>query len=160
MFFIFFIFKPFFSQHRMNGCEYWGPDGRLDTRIDQFDLCHISMSYASYDIKCHIMTNDAYDIEIWHQSNGSTLVSKRPSGPQYPHLFIRCWLKNCFKIKIITNVAEIFSLYKFWKSFVFLGRKGWSGGSTSRPARISKFHMVINIPKRNGNSLGANSYQN
>ena len=48
----------------MKGCEYWGPDGRLDTRIDQFDLCHISMSYASYDIKCHIMTNDAYDIEI------------------------------------------------------------------------------------------------
>ena len=48
----------------MNRCDYWGPDGRLDTKIDQFDLCHISMSYASYDIKCHIMTNDAYDIEI------------------------------------------------------------------------------------------------
>ena len=24
----------------------------------------ISEHYASYDIKCHIMTNDAYDIEI------------------------------------------------------------------------------------------------
>ena len=28
------------------------------------ELCHISMTYASYDIKCYIMTNDAYDIEI------------------------------------------------------------------------------------------------
>ena len=32
-----------------------GPDGRLDTKIDQIDLCHIFMSYASYD---------AYDVEI------------------------------------------------------------------------------------------------
>ena len=40
----------------------------------------MSMSYASYDIKshimtndaydikCHIMTNDAYDIKIWHKA--------------------------------------------------------------------------------------------
>ena len=139
--------------------EYWGPYGRLDTRIDQFDLCHISASYASYDIKCHIMTNDAYDIKIWHQSNGSILVSKRPSGPQYSHLFNRWWLKNCFKIKKIKNVAEIFSLYKFWQSFVFLGRKRVVWGRTSRPARMLKFYMVTSIPKRNGNSLGANSYQ-
>jgi hypothetical protein len=48
----------------MNGCDCCGPDGRLDTKINEFDLCHISMSYASYDIKCHIMTNDADDIEI------------------------------------------------------------------------------------------------
>jgi hypothetical protein len=48
----------------MNGCDCWGPDGRLDTKIYQFDLRHISMSNASYDIKCHIMKNDAYDIEI------------------------------------------------------------------------------------------------
>ena len=48
----------------MNGCDCWGPDGRLDTKIDQIDLCHISMSYASYDIICHIMTYDIYDIEI------------------------------------------------------------------------------------------------
>ena len=40
------------------------PDGRLDTNIDQSDKCHIFMSYASYDIKCHIMTYDEYDIEI------------------------------------------------------------------------------------------------
>ena len=48
----------------MTGCDYWGPDGRLDTKIDQIDKCHIFMSYASYDIKCHNMTNDAYDTEI------------------------------------------------------------------------------------------------
>ena len=45
----------------MNGWDCCGPDGRLATKIDQLDLCHISMSY---DIKCHIMMNDAYDIEI------------------------------------------------------------------------------------------------
>ena len=48
----------------MNVCDFCGPDGRLDTKIDQFDICHISMSYGSYDIKCHIMTNGAYDKEI------------------------------------------------------------------------------------------------
>ena len=35
-----------------------------DSKIDQIDKCRICMSYASYDIKCHIMTYDAYDIEI------------------------------------------------------------------------------------------------
>ena len=60
----FFIFKQFFHQNRMNGCACRGSDARLDTKISQIDISHISMSYASYDIKCHIMTNDAYDIEI------------------------------------------------------------------------------------------------
>jgi hypothetical protein len=59
-FLMFLIFKQFFSIHWMN----WGPDSCLDTKIGQIDLCHICMSYASYDIKCHIMTNDTYDIEI------------------------------------------------------------------------------------------------
>ena len=48
----------------MNWCDWWGPDGRLDTKISQIKICHFSLSYASYDIKCHIMTIDAYDIEI------------------------------------------------------------------------------------------------
>jgi hypothetical protein len=116
---IFFIFKQFFSKKRMHGCDCWGPDGRLDTKIDQIDVCHIFMSYASYDIKCHIMTYDAYDIEIWHKSIGSILVSKRPSGPQQSHLFIRFCIKNCFEIKKLKYALEIFSLYRFWKSFVF-----------------------------------------
>ena len=63
-YFNFFIFKQFFIQNRMNGCDCWVPDSRLDTKIDKIDLCHISVSYGSYDIKCHIMTNDAYDIKI------------------------------------------------------------------------------------------------
>jgi hypothetical protein len=25
----------------MNGCDCWGPDDRLDTKINQFDFCHI-----------------------------------------------------------------------------------------------------------------------
>ena len=98
MFFNFLIFKRFFSQHWIAGCDCWGPDGRLDTKIDQIDKCHIYMSYASYDIKCHIMTNVAYDIEIWHWAIWSILVSKRPSGPQQLHLFIRFWLINSLQI--------------------------------------------------------------
>jgi hypothetical protein len=62
----FFSFILFYSQNWMNGCDCWGPDGRLDTKIGKFDLCHISISYASYVIIWHIMTYDAYDIEIWH----------------------------------------------------------------------------------------------
>ena len=61
MFFTFFTFKHFLSQKRMTGCDYWGPDGRLDTKIDTFVLRHIYLSYASFVIICHIMTNDAYD---------------------------------------------------------------------------------------------------
>ena len=34
----------------------------LDTKIDKFDLCHVSMFYASYFIILHIMSYDANDI--------------------------------------------------------------------------------------------------
>jgi hypothetical protein len=70
-------------------CDCRGLDGRLDTKISQIDKSHISMSYSSYDIKCYIMTNDPYDIEIW-----SILVSKQPGGPQQSSLFIQSLLKN------------------------------------------------------------------
>ena len=103
----------------MNVCDCWGPDGHLDTKIDKFDLCHIYMSYASYIIICHIMTYDAYDIEIWHMSILSILVSKRPYNPQQSPRFIRFGLKTVKKWKNLKNTLEIFSLYKFWKSFVF-----------------------------------------
>jgi hypothetical protein len=69
-----------------------------DSKIDQIDKCRIFMSYASYDIKCHIMTYDAYDIEISHESIWSILVSKRPSGPQQSQIFIRFCITNCFKL--------------------------------------------------------------
>ena len=59
---IFFIFEQFFSPNRTTGCNCRGPDGRLDTKIDKFDICHIYMSYASYVIIWHIMTYDASDI--------------------------------------------------------------------------------------------------
>jgi hypothetical protein len=103
----------------MNGCDCRGPNGRLATKIDQFDLCHISMSFASYDIKCHIMTNDAYDIEIRHKSNWSILVFKRPSGPQQSHLFIRFELTNCLDIKKLKNALEIFSFINFENPLYF-----------------------------------------
>ena len=98
-YFNFFTFIKFSSQNRMNVCDCWGPDGRLDTKIDQFDLCHISMSYASYVKIWHIMSYDAYDIEIWHKSIWSILVSKRLSGPQQSLLFIRFWQTNLIKLK-------------------------------------------------------------
>ena len=41
-----------------------GPDASLDTKIDHINLRHILMSYASYDIKCQIMSNDAYEYDM------------------------------------------------------------------------------------------------
>ena len=83
------------------------------------------------------MSYDAYDIKIWHKSIWSILVSKRPSGPQQPHPFIRFWLKICLKIRKLTNASEMFSVYKFWKSFVFSAKLKvhfW----TSKQPRIKK----------------------
>ena len=94
-------------QNRIKRCDCRGPDGHSDTKISQIELRHISM------------TNDAYDIEIWHKSIWSILVSKRLSGPQQSHPSIRFCLKNCLKLKKLKNASEFFSLYKFWKSFVF-----------------------------------------
>ena len=51
------------------------------------------------------------------------------------------------------------SFINFENPLYFWIRKGWSGGSTSRPARILKLYTVINILKRNGNRLAANSFQ-
>ena len=62
IFFIFCLFKKTVSQKRIMGCEYCGPDGSFDTKIGEIEICHMPMSYVSYDIKCHIMTNGAYDI--------------------------------------------------------------------------------------------------
>jgi hypothetical protein len=80
------------------------------------------MSYASYVIICHIMTYDAYVIEIWHKSNLTILVSKPPFGPQQSHPFIRFWLKKIEKKKKMKNAFEYFPFInlKIWKSFAFL----------------------------------------
>ena len=71
----------------------------------------------------HLMSNDAYDINIWHQSMLPILVSKEASGPQQSHLWVRFWLNNSFKIQKLKIDFGIFFLYKFWKSFVFLDQK-------------------------------------
>ena len=97
-YFIFFSFIQFYSQNRISGCDCWGPDGRLDTKINKFDLCHISMSYVSYVIIWHIMSYDAYDIEIWHKSIWPIWVSKRPSGPQQSHPLL--WFGQTTNLKI------------------------------------------------------------
>ena len=72
-----------------NLCDCWGPDGQLETIIDQMDLCHISMSFV---IIWHFMSYDKYNIWL-------ILVSKRPSGPQQLHLFNLFWQNNSLKIK-------------------------------------------------------------
>jgi hypothetical protein len=41
--------------------DYW--DSSLDSNIGQIELWHILMLYAFFDIKCHMKTNDAYDIK-------------------------------------------------------------------------------------------------
>jgi hypothetical protein len=55
-------------------------------------------------------------------------VSKEASGPQQFHPLIQFWLTNSFKIQKWNNMFEIFSLYKFRKSFVFLGPEMWVWG--------------------------------
>ena len=40
------ILKQFFGPNWINRCDCWGPDGRLDTKINQTNKCHIFMSHA------------------------------------------------------------------------------------------------------------------
>ena len=105
--------------------EYWGLDAALETKIGQINSCHIFMSYASNDIKCHIMTNDAYVIEIWCKSIWSILVSKEAAGPHKSHQLIRFGQTNCFKIKIKV-CRNLFTFINLNFIFVFLGPKRWS----------------------------------
>jgi hypothetical protein len=125
----------------MDGCDCWGPESRLDTKIDQIDLCHISMSYASFGIVWHFMSYGAYDIEIWRKSIRLILVSERPSGPQQSHLLIRFCLKNCLKTKNMKKTSEFFPLYKFWKSFVFSAKTVMKSGH--RRNHLSEFFLVF-----------------
>jgi hypothetical protein len=70
----------------------------------------------------HLMSNDAYDINIWHMSILTILVSNEASGPQQLHMWIQFWLQNCLKIHKLKSGFGIFFLYKFWKSFVFYAK--------------------------------------
>jgi hypothetical protein len=78
-----------------------------------FDLRSIS---ASYNIKCHIMTNDAYGIELWQNLIWSILVSKRSSGPQQSHTIIKFGLQLCLKIK---KSKKKFTFINFSKPLYF-----------------------------------------
>ena len=59
------------------------------------------------------------------------LVSKEASGPQECSLWSRFCLRNDLEGQKLKTHTEIFSLYKVLKSFVFLGEKLRSRGSTS-----------------------------
>ena len=55
------------------GEPYWFGTGK----IEPYDFGFLKfMSYASYDIECHIVTNDAYDIKILNKSIWSIFVLK------------------------------------------------------------------------------------
>ena len=71
--FDFFTLKQSVSQKQNNGCDYWGPDASLDTKNGHIDWCHILMSYASFDIKWHLMSYDAYDIKYTTSVNMADL---------------------------------------------------------------------------------------
>ena len=74
--------------------------------------------YDAYD------AYDAYDIKIWHKSIWPILVSKEASGPQQLQQLVILLLINCFKIvKFEKRVSKKKILYKYLRSFVFVGRK-------------------------------------
>jgi hypothetical protein len=67
-YFNFFRFIQFVCQNQMKGCDCWGPEGRLDTNIDQMDLCYIKcgaidMSTLKY-WSCHISSCELQILKI------------------------------------------------------------------------------------------------
>ena len=72
---------------------------------------------------CQIMTYDAYEIWMWHMSNLSILVSKRPYGTQQSHLVIRFGLKKMEKLKNWKMPRNFLPYMHFRESFVFWGPK-------------------------------------
>jgi hypothetical protein len=133
--FKFFNFLNFLSQNRMNRHDCWGPDGRLDTNINEIDFCHILMSYASFVIIWHLMSYDAYDINIWHKSIWLFLVSKRPSGPQQSSLFIRFWLNIFIKIEKLKYATKNFPFIDFSNPLYISTKQEVKFGLTSKTAR-------------------------
>ena len=78
------------------------------------------LSFVSYDINdrlCHMtrMTDD-----IWHKWHMSIWVSKEPPGPQQLSLWLQIWPNYYFWSYNLKIPPSDFSLYKFWKSFVYL----------------------------------------
>jgi hypothetical protein len=88
-FYFFLIIKHLCSQNRMNRCDCLGPDVRLDTKIDQFDLCHISMSYASYDIEIEFY----FQIHLRQILNFLSRISSCPS-PHAINAYNHTWPEN------------------------------------------------------------------
>ena len=85
----------------------WTSLGKIADIFDQENASsYLGVSHGSFTIVWsfliiwHFMSYDAYDIEIWHKSIWLILVSKRPSGPQQSHPFIRFWLQNCLKTSL------------------------------------------------------------
>ena len=78
----------------------------------------------------------------------SALQPLKPSSPKEAILGVKSKINK-----------KILFLYTFWKSFInFVEKKGVCGSTSSAPRDI-KFCMVVYIPKKNGISFAANSFQ-
>ena len=89
MIFNIYIFKQFLSPIRISGCNPCGPEASLDTKIGHIDLYLILKLYVLFDIKCHLISHEAYDIIIWHKLIWLIMVSKEASVPQELHPLLR-----------------------------------------------------------------------
>ena len=102
---------------------------------------------SHFDVICviwrhlrHLMSNDAYDIKIWHKSIWPILVSKEASGSQQFHTLIRFWLENCFKINKLKIKKSFFPLW-ILKNPLY----NWSA--------ISKSEMLQENSENHGNAF-------
>ena len=72
-----------FGPNGISRWDYWVPYASLDTNIDIFDWCHIFDVICVICVKCHLISNDTYDIKIWCKSIWPILVSNEGSGLQH-----------------------------------------------------------------------------
>ena len=83
------------------------------------------------------------------------LVSTEASGPQDCSPWSQFCLKKLFLGQRLKINADIFFLYKLWKSFVYFVGKNRVCGSTSSAPRHLKVCMAVYIHKKNGISFAA-----
>ena len=78
----------------------------------------------------HLMSYDAYDIKIWHQSIRPFLVSKEAYGPHQSHLLIQifhgglqskyeCFLRNGKFLKISSKSQWIFYVFVLYLNKIY-----------------------------------------
>ena len=126
-------------QNLLQRLQSWGPDASLDTHIKSLDqLWRLWQLWPLWPY-CHSGHSDI-DVAL-----PLILVSKEASWPKEYSLWRRFCLNNYFEGQKLKNCAEIFVLYKFWKSFVFLVNKQRFWGSTSHYPSALKFMFLESV---------------